>query len=68
MTRGGVQHTLTVWESREAMRAYMKSGAHLAAMKQFGRIGHGKTLGYEADTVPGWTEALAKWDAEAREV
>ena len=68
LERDGIYHTLTVWDEREAMRAYMKSGAHLAAMKQYGRIGHGKTIGYECDHVPGWAEALAKWDAEATSI
>ena len=67
-TRNGVQHTLTVWRDREAMRAYMVSGAHLKAMKAFRKIGHGKVVGYEASVVPSWDEALARWDSEAREV
>jgi hypothetical protein len=61
----GVQHTLTVWQSREAMRAYLRGGAHLAAMRAFPRIGTGTTCGYDAATVPSWDEALAHWRAHA---
>lgn len=55
----GVYHTLTVWTSRDAMRAYIMAGAHLEAMKAFRAIGEGSTVGYTSDGVPTWWSALA---------
>lgn len=62
-----VQHTLTVWEDRAAMRAYLMSGAHLQAIKAFRQIGSGRTCGYESDRQPGWDEALEYWHQYGRE-
>ena len=66
--RGKFQHTLTVWQDRKAMKAYVASGPHLKAMAVFGAIADGKTFGWEAETMPDWAEALARWDAEAKDV
>lgn len=63
----GVQHTLTVWDDRAAMRNYLTSGAHLQAIRAFRKIGNGKMCGYEADHLPTWDEALAYWQVNARE-
>ncbi len=41
-----VQHTLTAWESKDHMLAYIHSGAHLKALKAFRKIAVGKTFGY----------------------
>jgi hypothetical protein len=54
----GQQCTLTAWESRDIMLEFMRSGAHLKAMKQFHKIASGKTYGYESTAVPNWTEAF----------
>lgn len=64
----GVKHTLTVWSDRDAMRTYLVTGPHLKAMRSFRSIAVGKTLGYWAEAMPSWDEALARWRAEAREV
>lgn len=64
-TVNGVHHTLTAWRDRAAMRAYLTMPRHLAAMKAFPSMGGGRTIGYEAQTVPSWEEALRKWTAEA---
>ena len=42
----GYQCTVTAWESRDVMLAFMKSGTHLKAMKSFHSIATGKTYGY----------------------
>jgi hypothetical protein len=63
----GVYHTLTVWTGRDAMLAYLTSGAHREAMRAFRSLGSGRTLGFEAAEAPGWPEALARWRREARE-
>ncbi len=53
------QCTITAWESRELMLAYLRSGAHLKAMKAFHQIATGPTYGYESDTIPSWDEAYS---------
>lgn len=60
-TVDGVHHTLTAWESEDAMRAYARSGAHLVAMRAFDAIAMGETVTYDAERVPSWDEALAAW-------
>lgn len=54
----GFQCTLTAWESREAMLNYLRSGAHLVAMKSFSKIATGRTYGYESNIIPSWSEAF----------
>jgi quinol monooxygenase YgiN len=54
----GVQHTLSVWQDRAALRDFMSSDAHRGAMKDFRRIATGRTLGYENDSAPDWSKAL----------
>jgi hypothetical protein len=39
------------------MLNYLRSGAHLKAMKAFTKIATGPTYGYESDTIPTWEEA-----------
>lgn len=56
-----IQHTLTAWESKEQMRAYIHSGIHLKAMKAFRKIAEGKTFGYESDRIPSWDEVHDLW-------
>jgi hypothetical protein len=53
------QCTITAWESRELMLNFMRSGAHLKAMKAFHQIAIGPTYGYESETIPSWEEAYA---------
>jgi hypothetical protein len=67
-TINGVHHTLTVWESKEAMRAYLVAGAHLKAMKSFKAIATGKVLGFEAEHAPHWDEVHGLWKTKGREV
>ena len=61
-SRNGYQHTLSVWESKKHFISYLISPAHLKAMKSFATIGSGKVYGYEANSIPSWEKALAKWD------
>ena len=62
-TINGIQHTLSVWETREAMRAFIYSGAHKEAIGAFHAIATGKTFGFEAaaDQVPSWDEVHQLW-------
>jgi quinol monooxygenase YgiN len=64
----GVHHTLTVWESEAAMRAYLVQDAHLQAMKAFRSIATGSTLGYLAEAAPDWQDVHALWLEKGREV
>jgi len=62
-----IQHTLTVWKSKEDMKAYIHSGAHLKAMKAFRKIASGKTFGYESDRIPSWDEVHELWQKQGKE-
>ncbi|MDC0550853.1 hypothetical protein OAO40_02810 [Amylibacter sp.] len=44
------------------MMSYLTSPTHLKAMKNFSKIGSEKVYGYEANSIPSWEKALAKWD------
>ncbi len=59
---GGVQHTLTVWESRAAAMAYVRSPAHAKAMRVFPKIATGWAVGFEAETAPTWEDARRIWE------
>ncbi len=57
----GIQHTLTAWESRDHMKAYIHSGNHLKALKVFRKIASGKTFGFDSDRIPSWDEVHDLW-------
>ena len=67
-TISGIHHTITAWESRKHMLAYLTMPRPRAAMRAFPRIGTGRTIGYVSETVPEWAEAREIWENEAREV
>ncbi len=62
-----VQHTLTAWESKDHMLAYIHSGAHLKALKAFRKIAVGKTFGFESDRLPEWEEVHQLWLEKGKE-
>ncbi|MEM6384271.1 MAG: hypothetical protein AAF739_16480 [Pseudomonadota bacterium] len=62
---GGVHHTLTVWNDRQSMLAYLRKGAHREAMKAYPALGMGRTCGYRAECMPDWSEALEVWRRDA---
>lgn len=67
-TISGVHHTLSVWTSREAMRTYLITGAHLNAMKNYQKIATGKVYGFETTTIPDWGTAHTLWLDKGRVV
>ena len=67
-TINGVHHTLTVWESREAMRQFLITGAHLKAMQSFKSVAGGKVLGFEAEQAPPWDEIHELWATKGRDL
>jgi len=54
----GFQCTLTVWENRDDMLKFMRSGSHAKAMRAFSSLATGKTHGYESKIVPTWDQAF----------
>ena len=64
---GGVHHTLTVWDDEQAMRTYLRSGAHLGAMRAFRAIATGKTVGFVANSAPPWSDVHDIWTTRGRE-
>lgn len=63
----GIQHTLTAWKSKEDMKAYVTSGAHLKAMRAFPKIATGKTFGYLTSSLPSWEEVHHLWLTQAND-
>jgi hypothetical protein len=64
----GVHHTRTSWVDEAAMRRYLVAGAHLQAMKAFGAMATGKTLGFTTDRVPDWDEVHSLYQTKAKVV
>jgi hypothetical protein len=65
-TVDGVHHTLSVWESRAAMLAYIQSGAHRQAIRIFPRTAMGKVLGMTTSEVPDWWDIPPLWRERGR--
>jgi quinol monooxygenase YgiN len=63
----GVFHTLSAWESENAMRRFLYTGAHKDAIRAFPTVATGKTFGFTTDHVPSWSEVHALWRERARE-
>ena len=61
----GFHHTLTIWKTKKDMRKFVLSPIHMRAMKMFPKIATGSTIGYEADKIPRWDEALLMWRQSA---
>jgi hypothetical protein len=66
-TINGIHHTLTAWESKEAMQKYIYSGSHKLAIRVFRKIATGKTFGYVSRTLPDWDQVHALWTKQGIE-
>jgi hypothetical protein len=54
-----IQRTLTLWESKDSMMKYVRSGHHLEAMKIFKKIAKTSyTANFEVTEAPTWGQAL----------
>jgi quinol monooxygenase YgiN len=67
-TINGVHHTLSIWESRDKMLTYLRTGAHLKAMQTFEKIATGKVFGFETDTPPNWSDVHDLWVTQGKTV
>ena len=52
--------TLTVWNSKEDMKAFRNSGIHQKAMADSPQLGSNQSYTWETDSIPTWEEAIAK--------
>lgn len=52
--------TLTGWECYEAMREFRSSGHHLDAMKNVQHIGKSKSVTWQAESKPNWSQVKEK--------
>jgi len=63
----GYQCTITAWEDKDMMSAFIRNGTHLKAMKLFHTIATGKTFGMETDQIPDWEKAFSLLQAKGIE-
>ncbi|WP_061020184.1 hypothetical protein [Bradyrhizobium sp. CCH5-F6] len=66
--KGGVYHTMTAWSDLVSMRRFVSSGAHLNAMRDFRKLGSGRTYGYACDEIPDWDSLYELWKLHGRDV
>lgn len=55
----GTHHTVSLWQNREMMLRYLRSGAHLRAMRVFPKIATGSVAGFYAPHAPAWADVPA---------
>ncbi len=62
-----VQRTLTIWNDEKSMHHFVRSGAHLDAMKVFSKIANSSfTAHYEVNGTPSWDEAMVYLKSHGR--
>ena len=65
-THQGYYHTLTAWESRDAMMGFVYSPAHQKAIDLYDVLGEGLTCHYESEEIPSSKHALDYWKANGQ--
>jgi len=65
-THQGYYHTVTAWESRDAMMGYVYSPAHQKAIDLYDVLGEGLTCHYESKEIPSVSYALKYWKVNGR--
>jgi hypothetical protein len=64
---GYMHYTLTAWESAEAIKDFVRSGAHLIAMKSSRALSTEiRTYTFTAGSMPGWEEAKRELSAHGK--
>lgn len=66
--KGGItrHYTMTLWNNEQDMKAFMRSGAHLDAMKWGAKTAREiRTVVKEADSLPDWENAKILLEQEA---
>ncbi len=59
--KDGFQHTLTVWESKKQLLAFVYSSPHQEAIDIFHEIATGSTCSFSSESVPSMEEAIEYW-------
>ncbi len=60
-------YTMSLWENKEDMQAFARSGAHLESMKKTADLAKRLvTLSIETDTLPDWKTAKARLNNEGK--
>ena len=62
----GSYHTLTAWESKDAMMEYVYSPGHQKAIDLYDILGEGLTCHYESKEIPSISQALEYWKANGQ--
>ena len=62
----GYYHTLTAWESRDAMMGYVYSTDHQKTIDLYDILGEGLTYHYDSEEIPSSKHALDYWKANGR--
>jgi len=65
-THQSYYHTITAWESRDAMMGFVYSPAHQKAIDLYDVLGEGLTCHYESEEIPSSKDALNYWRANGQ--
>ena len=65
-THQSYYHTITAWESRDAMMGFVYSPAHQKAIDLYDFLGEGLTCHYESEEIPSSKHALDYWRANGQ--
>ena len=65
-THQGYYHTITAWETRDAMMGYVYSPAHQKVIDLYDVLGQGLTCHYESEEIPSSKDALDYWGANGQ--